>query len=144
MEASNTQFLQVLTGAILAVFLLLLVWGFAKPTPERKDLLGLISGLLGLLLGAFVQEFRVQDKRAEAEVAEAETEVARQVVADSYQRIQEVERLLITDVSPAAGNRVTIPRAKLDTIRGVLSQPLDERLIAPVLRLDSRSRPPVR
>ena len=121
MDGANAQFLQVLTGAILAVFLFLLVWGFAKPTPERKDLLGLISGLLGLLLGAFVQEFRVQDHQQETELARADAEVSRHVAAESHQRMQEVERLLITDLAQTPGNRVTIPRSNLDTIASILA-----------------------
>lgn len=69
-------FLQWLTiGFTAFIFLLVITYwmGWSRPGPGtdyRKDILTALVGIEGLLLGAFIQEFRVQEKE----------QVARQVV----------------------------------------------------------------
>ena len=113
-------FLQWLTiGFTAFLFLLVLTYwmGWSRPGtgPDyRKDMFAALMGIEGLLIGAFVQEQRVQEK--EAQVAQA------QQVADDYSaRARQIQRLaerVVTQQPPAT------PQTKLvaDSIRIVVGE----------------------
>ena len=130
-------FLQWLTiGFTAFLFLLILTYwlGLSKPgtgKDYRREMLSALVGIEGLLIGVFIQEYRVQDKAKEANQAQ-------QVVADYSTRVAQLQRLAAR-ITP---QNVATPQsqAAADSIRAVIGDLRRLETAAPLTRRPNITR----
>ena len=121
--------------AVLAVLLTAVVMGWAlfemaRKTPERKEyfaaLVGLLGTIVGAMVGAAVQELRVQDKQTDAQEAQA---VAAQASDAAMVIRTHLDTLTAVLQRTPAGQ--PIATRDVSTLRAVTRQPSPEVLAVP-------------
>ena len=114
--------IQWIAGIIIVFTLIIVAVGVLFPKAERTTVITTFTGILGFLLGAGLQEFRVQQQiegaseaRAEATEAREEANEAKQVAFESYARLQEGMQLITQ--RPVTNNRVIVPQGTVEELR---------------------------
>lgn len=130
--------------AILVLFFLLTLWGFAKASEDRVKILGLVASLAGVAVGYLLQEARVQDKQAVAVEARADANHARaqadstrsdaiaavEFAVDAERRLTDMQQLLQSS-RRIEGNLVAIPMPQAREMERIIRERPEFRLRSP-------------
>ena len=120
---------QWIAGAIIFVLVVVVVWAMAKPHQERTKIVTGYFGILGVLLGAGLQEFRVQDQqqaasaarsevveaKSQADAARRDAQVAQREALAWFTRLQTADRL-VTEAR-VQGTNVVLSQADVQELK---------------------------